>query len=260
MESIEDEATLKRLQWTKASVNRHAKELLDPPFRPEEMPEALGTLIVFNYTNKISDFTMKGSPVPASLRSGALKLFGMELEESAALDLEHGASLHMLTKAKVSEEFPWAASNPLVMETLSRWNHVVEEEIHHALSGNAQQIIRQNLKTWQGGQAPLSRGWVEEEVQDLQEEERDKARLVLLIAKASYQMDDGIIEQVTQHGLSEADLVRLGAWGALLGAKTVANWCWDAYELKSAHQDSFLKDPSLVGGSGSRSLCGLSPG
>jgi hypothetical protein len=58
--------------------------------------------------------------------------------------------------------------------------------------------------------------------------------LVLLVAKASYQVDDGIIERVTRHGLSEADLVRLGAWGAIMGAKTVANWYWEAHEFKSA--------------------------
>jgi hypothetical protein len=247
MESIDDELTLKRLEWTKASINRNAAELRDAPFSPEEMPEALGTLIVFNYTNKISDFTMKGSPVPSSLRSGALRLFGMELEESSALDLEHGASLYMLPKAELTEEFHWAASNPLVMDTLSHWNHVIEEEITQALSEEAHHMIKENLNTWQGGQPPLSRRWVEEEVKDLQGKERDKARLVLLIAKASYQVDDGIIERVTQHGVSEADLVRLGAWGAIMGAKTVANWCWEAYEFKSAHRDSFLKKPRLVG-------------
>ncbi len=225
MESIDDEKTLKRLQWIKTSITRNAEELQDPPFVPEELPEALGTLIVFNYTNKISDFTLNGSPVPSSLRSGALKLFGMELQESSALDLEHGASLSLLPEARLPEEFHWAADNLLVADTLARWNHVVEEEIHHALSGEAQQLIRENLGTWQGGQAPLSRRWVEEEIKDLQGKERTKARLVLLIAKASYQIDDGIIEQVTQHGVNEADLVRLGAWGAFMGAKTIANWC-----------------------------------
>ncbi len=225
MESIDDEATLRRLQWTKASITRNAAELDDPPFSPEELPEALGTLIVFNYTNKISDFTLNGSPVPVSLRSGALKFFGMELQESSALDLEHGASLSLLPEATLPEEFHWVASNALIAESLSRWNHVVEEEIHHVLSSEAQQLIRDNLSTWQGGQAPLSRRWVEEEIKDLQGAEHDKARLVLLIAKASYQIDDGIIGQVTRHGVSEADLVRLGAFGAFMGAKTIANWC-----------------------------------
>ena len=224
MDLIDDELVLKRLQWTKASITRNAEELQDPPFSPDELPEALGTLIVFNYTNKISDFTMKGSPVPSSLRSGALKLFGIELKESSALDLEHGASLALLPEMTLPEEFHWAAANPLVADSLSRWNHVVEKEINQALSSETQQIIRENLSTWQGGQAPLSRRWIEGEVDDLQGEERDKARLVFLIAKASYQIDDEIIEQVTQHGVSEADLIRLGAWGAYMGAKTIANW------------------------------------
>ena len=225
MEWIDDERTLKQLQWTKASITKNAKELLDPPFGPKELPEALGTLMVFNYTNKISDFTLNGSPVPSSLRSGALKLFGMELQESSALNLEHGASLSLLPEATLPDEFHWGADNSLVADTLSRWNHVIEKEINHVLSEEAQHMIRDTLSAWQGGQAPLSRRWVEGEVEDLQGEERDKARLVLLIAKASYQVDDGIIEQVTQHGADEADLVRLGAWGAFMGAKTIANWC-----------------------------------
>lgn len=225
LDAIDDALTLKRFQWTKASITRNAEELQDPPFSPTEMPEALGTLIVFNYTNKISDFTLDGSPVPSSFRPGALKLFGLELQESSALDLEHGASLYMLPEAKLPEEFSWAEGNPLVADSLARWNRVVEEEIDHALSKEAQDMVRENLVAWQGGQAPLSRRWVEEEVRGLYGEERDKARLVLLVAKASYQLDDGLIEQVRQHGVSEANLVRLGAWGAFMGAKTVAHWC-----------------------------------
>ena len=225
MESIDDELTLKRLQWTKASITRNAKELENPPFSSEEMPEALGTLIVFNYTNKISDFTLDGSPVPSSLRSGALKFFGLELQESSELDLEHGASFYMLPKATVPDEFHWAGDNWLVADSLARWNQVVEDEINQALSKPVQQHIRENLQDWNGGQAPLSRRWVEEEVKDLKGVDRDKARLVLLIAKASYQIDDSIIEQVRQQGVIEADLVRLGAWGAYMGAKTIANWC-----------------------------------
>ncbi len=246
MESIHDEETLKRLKWTKASIHRHAVELQDPPFSSAEMPEALGTLIVFNYTNKISDFTMAGSPVPSILRSGALKIFGLELQQSSALNLEHGVSLDLLPKAEFPEDFHWAASNSLVMEGLSRWNSVVEEEIDQVLSRETQHSIKDNLRTWSGGKAPLSRRWVEEEIQGHRGAERDKARLALLVAKASYQIDDGVIEQVMDHDVDEADLVRLGAWGAFMGAKTIAKWCWDASETQRAHQVFFQGTPCLV--------------
>ncbi|MHC4284996.1 MAG: hypothetical protein ACYSWZ_18810, partial [Planctomycetota bacterium] len=225
VDSISDEITQKRLKWTKASITKNSPELDNPPFSPDEMPEALGTLVVFNYTNKISDFTMEGSPVPTFIRGGALKLFGVELRESSAMDLEHGASLNLLTEVEISEEFHWAASTPLVAEALSRWNHVVETGINDVLTKETQNKIRENLKSWEGGQMGLSRAWVEEEIQEIREDERDKARIALIVAKASYQIDDGAIEKVVQQGLSEADLVKLGAWGALLGAKTISNWC-----------------------------------
>ncbi|MHC4353072.1 MAG: carboxymuconolactone decarboxylase family protein [Planctomycetota bacterium] len=225
VESISDELTQKRLKWTKASITRNSPELDSPPFSHEEMPEALGTLAVFNYTNKISDLTMDGSPVPGVFRAGALKIFGVELRESSAMDLEHGASLSLLHEVEISEEFHWALPNPLVADSLSRWNHVVETAIDDVLSEEAQSQIRDNLKSWQGGQAPLSRAWVEDEIQDIREDERNKARLALIVAKASYQIDDGAIEKVVRQGLTEADLVKLGAWSALLGAKTISNWC-----------------------------------
>jgi hypothetical protein len=225
VESIADEITQERLKWTKASITRDSPELDTPPFSQEEMPEALGTLVVFNYTNKISDFTMDGSPVPTLFRGGALKLFGVELRESSAMDLEHGASLKLLPEVEISEDFHWAASNPLVADSLSRWNHVVETGINDVLCKETQNKIRENLKSWEGGQMGLSRAWVEEEIQEIREDERDKARLALIVVKASYQIDDGAIEKVVRQGLSEADLVKLGAWGALLGAKTISNWC-----------------------------------
>ncbi|MHC4520336.1 MAG: hypothetical protein ACYTAS_17250 [Planctomycetota bacterium] len=225
VESVSDELTQKRLKWTKASIARNSPQLDSPPFSPEEMPEALGTLVVFNYTNKISDFTMDGSPVPGVFRGGALKLFGVELRESSAMDLEHGASLSLLPEVEISQEFHWAMSNPLVADSLSRWNHVVETAIDDVLSEETQRRIRDNLKSWEGGQMGLSRAWVEDEIQEIGDNERNKARLALIVAKGSYQIDDGAIEKVACQGLSEADLVKLGAWSALLGAKTIANWC-----------------------------------
>lgn len=249
--SIEDDLTRERLEWTKGSISRDAEVLRHPPFTQEELPEAVGTLIVFNYTNKISDFTMDGSPVPSAVRGGALRLFGLELRESSELDLEHGASLHLLPEASLPEEFEWAKSNCLVADSLARWNQVVEVEIDKVLSEEAQQLIRDRLRDWDGGPAPLSRKWVDEEVNPLEGKEREFARLVLLVAKASYQIDDGILGKATELGLSEADLVRLGSWGAFLGAKTAANWAARAAELSQGDESDQVEGHLEMAGAGS---------
>ena len=233
LESISDQLLQKRLAWAKASITRGAKELEEPPFTAEQLPEALGTLVVFNYTNKISDFTMKGSPIPSPLRGGALRMFGMELKESAAMDLEHGASLHLLPPAKLTEELSWASSNALVADGLARWTGVVESEIDSVLPPETKEYIRDVMSRWEGGPAPISRSWVEQDVAGLNGRQRDMARVTLLVAKASYQIDDGVIQKVVEHGQDEADLVRLGAWGALLGATFATNFAAQAVATSS---------------------------
>ena len=71
-------------------------------------------------------------------------------------------------------------------------------------------------------------------------------RIALLVAKASYQIDDGLIQKVVDENHTESELIALGAWSAFMGAKTVANWCWEAYEPNPTHQESSIPEPCLV--------------
>lgn len=71
-------------------------------------------------------------------------------------------------------------------------------------------------------------------------------RIALLVAKASYQIDDGLIQEMVDAGHTESELIALGAWSAFMGAKTVANWCWEAYESNPAHQETYISEPCLV--------------
>ncbi|MHC4924918.1 MAG: carboxymuconolactone decarboxylase family protein, partial [Planctomycetota bacterium] len=75
---IDDALSRRRVEWARSAVCADAPELRDPPFTAEELPEAIGTLLVFGYTNRITDVTMNGSPVPKTGRNIALKLFGKE--------------------------------------------------------------------------------------------------------------------------------------------------------------------------------------
>lgn len=226
---IKDELTKKRMEWIKASQSKHSDTLKTPPFTKEQMPEALGTLIVFGYTNKISDFALDGSPVPKLGRGVSLKLFGVELKESAEMDLSPGRSLNLLAEGSVPDDLQWSLSNPLVAQSLARWNRVLEKGISTVLSSETINGISQNLLNWEGGSSSISKNWVEDEIKSIPKQEKNKARLALLVAKVSYQIDDSLIQQLVNEGISESDLIKLGAWGAFMGAKTVANWCWEAY-------------------------------
>ena len=69
----------------------------------------------------------------------------------------------------------------------------------------------------------LSRGWVEEEVRGLTGEDRAVARLALVVAKASYQFEDSLAEDVLGHGRDEERFIRILAWASHFGARRVAD-------------------------------------
>ena len=157
---IDDELTHKRMEWVKASAKKFAAELTAPPFTLEQMPEALGNVIVFGYTNRISDFTLNGSPVPQLGKRLFLKFFGGELQESAALRLTPGLGLELLPESLEQTDLYWARPNSLVADSLARWSQVLDEQIRYVLSEKAIQLIRDNLLRWEGGLAQYpGLGW-----------------------------------------------------------------------------------------------------
>ena len=233
VDDIQDELTQKRMRWIKAAPDKNAPELMDPPFSISELPEALGTLIVFGYTNKMSDFALDGSPVPTLGRGTSLKFFGGELRESAELELKARDSFYLLPESPIPTDLEWSKGNLLVAESLARWQKVIDDNIQGVLSEKTRKIILDQLQKWEGGPPGISRGWVESEVQDVDDSEKNRAKVALIVAKYSYQIDDGLLDILVQEGLTEKELLALGSWSAYNGAKTVANWSHQAISKKN---------------------------
>ncbi|WP_428669879.1 hypothetical protein, partial [Roseibium sp.] len=164
------------------------------------------------------------SPVPAFGRGASLRAFGTELRESAGLRLEPGASIDLLPPAMQPRDLDWASPSPRIADCLSRWAQVVDRYAADVLDPGTIAHVRNRLAVWHGGHPPASRAWVEADLEGLFGKQRDLARIAILVAKASYQIDDKLLQAVVDQGASEADLVKLGAFGAFSGARRVAAW------------------------------------
>lgn len=70
---------------------------------------------------------------------------------------------------------------------------------------------------------PLSRSWVEQEVDGLVGEDYHIAKLILVVCKASYQFDDSLVRGVTSENLDEERLIRILAFAAMSAARRLAN-------------------------------------
>jgi hypothetical protein len=84
------------------------------------------------------------------------------------------------------------------------------------------EVILAALDRWQGERMPLDGRWIEEDVGDLQGEDRAVARLAIVLAKASYRTTDEMIAQVMGPDRDEERFVRILAWTSFSAARRFA--------------------------------------
>ncbi len=226
-EQITDPAMRARLAWTRAAGTAGPQEIPEPPFAPEQLPEAIGALLAMSHINRFSHIVMDGSPVTAPLglqaiKAAALRLFGSELKVTTERPLEPGRALDLLPPGPLPEDMKWASPNPRIADALSRWAAVIEREAARVVSPAVRERVHRNLQRWEGEQMPISRSWVDVEVQGLSGEDRAVGRLALVVAKASFQVDDKLVEDVLGEDRDESRLIRVLAWASFSAARRFA--------------------------------------
>jgi hypothetical protein len=116
----------------------------------------------------------------------------------------------------------WATPNPRIADALARWTAVVERESSGVVSPEVRELVAGNLRQWNGEMMPLSRSWVDSEVHALSGQDRAIARLALVLAKAPYQVDERLVEDVLKEDRCEEQFIRIFAWASFSGARRFA--------------------------------------
>jgi len=225
--SIANTTLRKRLAWVKSIATPGTKMEVPAPFTAEALPEAIAALMAMSDINRFSHVVMDGSPVTAPLglqgvKAAALRLFGGELRATHVKRLAPGRALRLLPPGPLPADMQWAAPNPRIADALARWTAVVEREASGVVSPEARERVACNLQHWNGELMPLSRSWVESEVTDLAGEDRATARLALVLAKAPYQVDDKLVQDVLRVDRCEERFIRILAWASFSGARRFA--------------------------------------
>ena len=136
--------------------------------------------------------------------------------------LTPGRALALLPPAPLPADLEWASSNSRIADALARWAAIVEREASRVVSLEVQDLVGRNLRQWDGRVMPLSRSWVESEVTDVTGEDRAIARLALVLAKAPYQVDDALVEEVLRQDQREERFIRILAWASFSAARNFA--------------------------------------
>ncbi len=243
-EAITDPILRERLTWIRRWVTEGSAGNIAAPFTSEEMPEAIGTLFVLNYVNRFSHVVMDGSPVGEMFKNTSLRLFGHELRETTERRIAPGRGLDLLPESPPPADLDWALPNPRIADALTRWGAAVEREAENVISQEVRQRVERSLANWEGERMPISRSWVEAELEDLEGSDRDVARLILVVAKSSWQFDDSLVEAVTHSRNDEKNLIRILAFAAYSAARRLAAHAGD--HIQAAGMPSESLEPGLA--------------
>ncbi|HSE36584.1 MAG TPA: hypothetical protein VLG74_04720 [Blastocatellia bacterium] len=221
---ITDANLRNRLAWVRTIATPATTTHPPPPFTAQQLPEAIAALMVMSDINRFSHVVMDGSPVSAPLglqriKNAALRLFGNELRSTHVEPLTPGRALTLLPPASLPADLKWATPNPRIADALARWAGVVERETSGAVSPAVRKLVARNLREWNGDLMPISRSWVDREVSVLTGQERAIARLALVLAKAPYQVDGSVVEDVLSQDRCEERFIRILAWASFSGAR-----------------------------------------
>ncbi len=214
------------VQWVLADRTK-ANGVIPPPFSRHDAPEIIGTAIAFHYINRMVNVFLGDTllPVASALKGLAGRLFGATAGKCwVSRSPRPGDSLKFVPQAKLPDDLSWAASNPAVAGAFAGFAEVVEAAGNAVLPEAVRVLVRNYVQAWHGEAMGISRRWVEDAVVEVKEEHRAAARLALLSALASYQVDAGVVEGFQSHYPEDAHLIAATAWASFTAARRVGTW------------------------------------
>jgi len=214
------------VRWASSTRNPTAHILADPPFASQDAAEMIGTAVTFHYLNRMVNILLVRTTLPRNpLVKGAMtRTFGWLYTRSARKTHPPGAALALLPAAPLPTDLAWAELAPNVAGAFARFAAVVEEAGTAVLSPEVRALIHRHLQAWRGEDPGLSRKWVEQAVEGLDQAAQAEARLALLAALASHQVDEQVIEAFRALHSADSDLVGALAWASFAAARRIGAW------------------------------------
>ncbi|MFG2049436.1 carboxymuconolactone decarboxylase family protein [Micromonospora sp. NPDC048935] len=190
-------------------------------------PEAVAMSLVMNYLNRMVNVFLREVPLPPHVPTRALRpvmrVLGTDMLAAATRRHPVGASLDLLPDADLPDDLAWSAAAPTAAPALARAAAAIEAGGRRALPDPARETVLRALSGWHGEPMGISRRWTDDLVTDLPATARPTARLALLVALASFQVDTALIVECRAAGADDQTLLELSSWSAMIAARRKAS-------------------------------------
>ncbi len=213
------------------ATRAHGGGTLPTDIPPALLPELGGVAVMMHYLNRMVNVFLRPLPlppaVPAFMLRPVMRVLGPVMRAAPARNPQPGTSLDLLPDAPLPPEFWWAKPSPTIAAAFSRASQAINQAGHRAASPSIHRLLSFQLGTWKGQPPGLSRQWADDAVTTLPAHERPAAKLALLTAFASYQVDDTVIASVRHSGMDDRTLIELCSWSSFSAARRIATWIPD---------------------------------
>jgi len=214
--------------WARVAHRPDEFATLQPVFTRAERAELVGVVVAFHYLSRMVNVFLASFLLPPQLGPSAKRRMkrGVSRLLRASLREEHapGRSLPLLGPADLPAEAQWAAGRPSVAAAVARAYAAFEAAGVRSVSPPVRELVAAHLEKWRGAETGLSREWCEDAVAGLPAPDRSAARLALLTALASYQVDAEVVREFQVGHAGDAALVETVAWASFAAARAVGAW------------------------------------
>jgi AhpD family alkylhydroperoxidase len=220
-EHIDDQQLRALVTWLLADRRSHTCSEGSALWAGVDGAELVGTAVAFHYINRMVNVFLGDTllPVPAALKGLVGRFVGTAMGKDLVRRIEPGASLAFLPPATLPDDLAWAAMSPAVAGAFAGLAAAVEAAGVVALPEPVRALVEAQLEAWDGEAPGLSRRWLEGAVVDLRPGHRAAARLALLTALASYQVDASLVEAFQAQEPEQGSLIAVTAWASFAAAR-----------------------------------------
>jgi AhpD family alkylhydroperoxidase len=192
-----------------------------PPFPDDQLEECVGVAVTFEYVNRMNNVFLPESPIPARVPGLARNQVRRTLGGLAApgkRTIDPGGSLGLLPDASLPKDLSWAAGHATIAGAFARASAVIDSAGARSLPREVRELVHTRL-SGKATDVGLSSSWVDHAVTALPASERAVAKLALLTALASYQVDAEVVASARRACPDDAALIDLTAWASWSAAR-----------------------------------------
>ena len=227
---LDNKKTKQLINWSLQTRNPHASIIKNPPFSIDEAPEIIGTALAFHSTNRLVNIFLEESPLPSFLTGKLLKKIALKIASKTLFksmvsnNAMAGDGLQFIQDHPIHKSIEWSKAIPAFSKVLAAEEILLKDIEEDTIPEKLRDLFKNEVTQWEGEEMPLGRGWLNEILINLDENELRVGRLLFLAAFAPYTITKNDINAFRKVKPTDKELIETCFWAIQTVTNKIGEW------------------------------------